>query len=89
MSKLLSVFGATGQQGGALIKYILDTPELSKIFKLRGITRDITKPSAAELRRKGIELVQVGSSTSPKKVWNNSNDCSGRLERYSNFDQST
>lgn len=66
MSKLLSVFGATGQQGGALIKYILETPELTKIFKLRGITRDTSKAQAVELKHKGVEMVQVSSNTSLK-----------------------
>ena len=46
MSKLLTVFGATGQQGGAIVEYVINDPELSKQYKIHGITRDLTKPTA-------------------------------------------
>lgn len=59
MSRLLTVFGATGLQGGALISYILKHPELSKIFSLRGVTRDMSKPAALALTEKGVDIVQV------------------------------
>ena len=59
MSKLLTVFGATGQQGGSLINHILNHPTLSKTYKLRGITRDVTKPAAVALNEKGVETVKV------------------------------
>ena len=61
MSKLLTVFGATGQQGGSLINYVLKNPELSKIYKLRGITRDVSKPASVALKDKGVEVVKVWS----------------------------
>lgn len=62
MSKLLSVFGATGQQGGSLIEYCLGHPELSKIYRLRAITRDVSKPAAQKLKGKGVEVVAVRTS---------------------------
>jgi uncharacterized protein YbjT (DUF2867 family) len=49
MSKLLTVFGATGQQGGSLIDYVLKSPQLSKLYHLRGITRDASKSAALSL----------------------------------------
>ena len=61
MSKLLTVFGATGLQGGNLINYVLKTPELSRVFKLRGITRDVSKPASVALADKGVEVVKVRS----------------------------
>lgn len=61
MSKLLTVFGATGLQGGSVIDYVLQHPELSKIYRLRGITRDISKPAAIALKEKGVEVVKVGT----------------------------
>jgi len=67
MSKLLAVFGATGQQGGSLIDYVLGSPELSKIYRLRGITRDSSKESAASLRARGVEVVQADLSD-PKSL---------------------
>jgi len=62
MSKLLTVFGATGQQGGALLDHVLTHPELTKTFALRGITRDVSKPSAIALKERGVEIVQVKST---------------------------
>ena len=59
MSKLLTVFGATGAQGGALIKHVLENPKLSKLYKLRGVTRDVSKPASVALKEKGVEVVKV------------------------------
>ena len=59
MSKLLTVFGATGQQGGNLIDYTLSNPKLSRAYKIRGITRDLSKPAAVELQERGVEMVKV------------------------------
>ncbi|KAF1992516.1 NAD(P)-binding protein [Aulographum hederae CBS 113979] len=58
MSKLFVVFGATGQQGGSAIDFVLNDAELSKKFKIRAITRDISKPAAKELEKKGVEVVR-------------------------------
>ncbi len=59
MTRLLTVFGATGQQGGALINHILATPALSSKFTLRGVTRDPSKPTALALKERGVEIVEV------------------------------
>ena len=56
---LLTVFGATGAQGGSLIAYMLAHPSLSKSYRLRGVTRDVAKPASVALREKGVEMVQV------------------------------
>lgn len=58
MSKILVVFGATGQQGGSVIDYILKDPQLSTQYTIRGVTRDLSKPAVHELQRKGIEVVK-------------------------------
>ncbi|KAH7111170.1 hypothetical protein B0J13DRAFT_682150 [Dactylonectria estremocensis] len=50
MSKLITVFGATGVQGGSVIRAILNDPALSKEFKIRGITRDTSSPLRRSLR---------------------------------------
>ena len=62
MSKLLTVFGATGQQGGSVVEYVINDPELSKQFKVRGITRDLTKPAAQTLQKKGVEVVKADAN---------------------------
>ncbi|KAI0145171.1 NmrA-like family-domain-containing protein [Xylariaceae sp. FL1272] len=59
MTKLLTVFGATGQQGGAIIDYVLATPSLSSTFFLRGITRDASKKSAIALKDRGVEVIEA------------------------------
>jgi uncharacterized protein YbjT (DUF2867 family) len=59
MSKLITVFGATGNQGGSVIRHILADPQLSTEFRIRGVTRDTTKPAAQELAEKGVEVVSV------------------------------
>lgn len=63
MSKLITVFGATGNQGGSMINHILADPQLHKEFKIRGITRDTTKPAAQELQKRGVEVVTVSLQT--------------------------
>lgn len=64
MSKLLTVFGATGNQGGSVIKAVLADAVLSKEYKIRGITRDVTKPAAQALTAQGVEMISVGFSFS-------------------------
>ncbi|KAI9838861.1 MAG: hypothetical protein M1819_004068 [Sarea resinae] len=59
MSKLLTVFGATGNQGGAVIESVLSHPTLSKTYRLRGITRDPSKPAALKLKEKGVDVVKA------------------------------
>jgi uncharacterized protein YbjT (DUF2867 family) len=61
MSKLITVFGATGNQGGSVIAQLLNDSSIRKEFKIRGITRDISKPAARELADKGVEVVAVSS----------------------------
>ncbi|KAK3389575.1 putative hscarg dehydrogenase [Podospora didyma] len=56
--KILVVFGATGQQGGSVVQYVLNDPELSQEFQLRVITRDTTSPKAKALVDKNVEVVQ-------------------------------
>ena len=57
MSKILAVFGATGQQGGSVINYVLNDPELSQKYKIRAITRDANSEKAKQLKEK-VEVVQ-------------------------------
>lgn len=63
MSKLLTVFGATGNQGGSVIKTILADPVLAKTWRIRGITRDTSKPAAKKLVESGVEVVSGDMSS--------------------------
>jgi len=57
--KLLTVFGATGVQGGSVVKAVLAHPTLSKQYKVRAITRDPSKPNAQALAERGVEPVKA------------------------------
>lgn len=58
MSQILTVFGATGQQGSAVIDYVLNDTELSQKFKLRAVTRDPNSQRSKQLKAKDIQVVQ-------------------------------
>jgi hypothetical protein len=68
MSKLLTVFGATGQQGGSLITYVLNHPTLSKLYHLRGITRDTSKKASLDLKNLGVEIIQADLNDPPSLI---------------------
>lgn len=57
--KILTIFGATGNQGGSTLSAVLDNPSLSAKYKIRAITRDPSKPSAQALASRGAELAQA------------------------------
>jgi uncharacterized protein YbjT (DUF2867 family) len=63
MSKLITVFGSTGNQGGSVVRAILAHPELSRTWKVRGITRNPSKPDAMELTSQGVEMVRADLSS--------------------------
>ena len=56
--KLLTIFGATGNQGGSVIDAVLERPELQQKYSLRGITRDPSSGKSKALSNKGVEMVQ-------------------------------
>ena len=49
MSRLITVFGATGAQGGDVVKALLAGGK----FKVRGATRSVESKKAKELTRRG------------------------------------
>lgn len=55
--RTIAVIGATGAQGGGLVRAILDDPTSG--FAVRAITRDITSNASKELARLGAELVSA------------------------------
>ena len=55
MKKIITVFGATGSQGGGLAHAILDDPESE--FSVRAVTRNAHTKKAVELARKGAEVI--------------------------------
>ena len=65
--KLLTVFGATGNQGGAVITTVLGHSKLSEQFSLRAITRNTESPKAKSLGSKGVDLA-VGDLNDPESL---------------------
>lgn len=60
MLKPLVVFGATGQQGGSVVRYVLNDTELSQQYSIRAVTRDLSSSSAQALKQqKNVEVVQA------------------------------
>lgn len=52
MIRTLAIFGATGQQGGAVLDFVLKDPELSQKYSIRAITRDTTSSKAQQLSKR-------------------------------------
>ncbi|KAK0616961.1 NmrA-like family-domain-containing protein [Immersiella caudata] len=55
--RLITVFGATGAQGGSVANIFLNDPKLKPDWTVRAVTRDVTKDSAKKLRDAGAEVV--------------------------------
>jgi uncharacterized protein YbjT (DUF2867 family) len=53
--KIIAVLGATGSQGGGLIRAILDDPNGG--FQARALTRDVNSDKAKALAKQGVEVV--------------------------------
>lgn len=61
--KLLVVFGATGQQGGSVIGYVLRDPELSNTYSIRALTRDPASAASRNLASAGVEVIQCDNDS--------------------------
>ena len=59
LKKIITVFGATGAQGGSVANIFLTDPKLSSNWSVRAVTRDINKDSSKSLAAKGAEVVAV------------------------------
>lgn len=57
--RTIVVFGATGKQGGSVIRTILADPKTASEFHVKAVTRDPTKDSAKSLAALGAEVVAV------------------------------
>lgn len=57
--KIITVFGATGAQGGSVARIFLSDPKLAPEWTVRAVTRDPTKESAKALVAAGAEVVSV------------------------------
>ncbi|XP_064616574.1 nmrA-like family domain-containing protein 1 [Liolophura sinensis] len=53
MAKIITVFGATGGQGGGVVDALLTDPA----FKVRAVTRNVNSDKAQKLKARGAEVV--------------------------------
>ncbi|KAJ7351956.1 NAD(P)-binding protein [Mycena albidolilacea] len=53
---LIAVVGATGAQGGSVIKAL---SESDRPYRIRGFTRDVTKATSQALKNQGVEMIAV------------------------------
>lgn len=70
-SNNILVVGATGQQGGAVVKALLGLPKSNPPLHILALTRNASSPKAqalAEAHKDVLELVQ-GDSTDPKPIF--------------------
>ncbi len=58
--KLVTVFGATGLQGGSVVQSLLSNKRHD--FSLRGITRDTSSEASSQLTKKGVDMVKADGS---------------------------
>jgi uncharacterized protein YbjT (DUF2867 family) len=58
--KVIAVVGATGHQGGGLVRAILADPDGG--YTVRALTRDVTSARAQELAKLGAEVVQADNN---------------------------
>jgi nucleoside-diphosphate-sugar epimerase len=54
-AKLIVVLGATGNQGGSVVKTLLNDPE----WKIRGISRNASSEASEKLKAQGVEMVSA------------------------------
>ena len=57
MEKVITVFGATGNQGKSIVNALLDAPATG--FKVRALTRNPESSGAKSLRERGCDVVKV------------------------------
>lgn len=87
--KLLTIFGATGNQGGSILDTVLASSALSQKYRLRGITRDPKSSKSQALTSKGVEMVQadVDDAASVKEATKDSYGVFGVTDFWSILDK--
>ncbi|CAI7572952.1 unnamed protein product [Penicillium glandicola] len=59
LRELLVVFGATGNQGGSVVDYVINDDVLAKEYQVRAVTRNTSSPAAQALKQTGkVDVVE-------------------------------
>lgn len=66
--QIIVVLGATGKQGGSVVRTMLADPKASSKFHLKAVTRDPKKDSAKALSSLGAEVVAVSAPSGGPSV---------------------
>lgn len=57
--KIITVFGATGKQGGSIVRTFLNDAKLKDTWAIRGVSRSVESEGAKKLSAQGVEVVAV------------------------------
>ncbi|KAF3764519.1 hypothetical protein M406DRAFT_42669 [Cryphonectria parasitica EP155] len=57
--KIITIFGATGNQGGSVVRIFLNDPKLKNDWAVRGVSRNAESDSAKKLTALGVEMVSA------------------------------
>lgn len=67
--KIITVFGATGNQGGAVVQIFLHDAKLKNEWTVRGVSRNVDSDSSQKLAAQGVEMVSVSWHTPPEAIF--------------------
>jgi len=84
-TKIIAVVGATGAQGGGLVRAILTSPECG--FSVRALTRTPSSDKAKSLEALGVEVVQAdaGDEASLRKAFSGAHGVYGVTNFWEHF----
>lgn len=82
--KLITVIGATGAQGFAVIEALLkpSSDGTPSPYSVRALTRNKTSERARELQARGVELIQGISELQLRKTHFSNLYCAGQFEDF-------
>lgn len=66
--KIITVFGATGNQGGSVVQIFLNDAKLKNEWSVRGVSRNVDSNSAKKLSSQGVEMVAVSFSSLQRTI---------------------
>lgn len=78
--KIITVFGATGKQGGSIVRTFLNDAKLKDTWAVRGVSRSVEGEGAKKLAAQGVEVVAVSPhclTSAPFQPTSRTNMCTG------------
>lgn len=78
--KIITVFGATGKQGGSIVRTFLNDAKLKETWAVRGVSRSVEGEGAKKLSAQGVEVVAVSLTGISYQPRSRTNKCAGRSQ---------